>query len=93
MFLQLSVILFTGGLPQCMLGYHPPEADTPQKQALPGSRHPPEADTPPEAGNPPEAGTPLRSACWEMRSTGGRCASYWNAILLLLLLVFPEFDL
>ena len=43
---------------------------------------------------PPEVGTPLRSACWEMRSTGGRGASYWNAILLLLLLlVFPEFDL
>ena len=36
MFLHLSVILFRGGcLPQCMLGYTPPE-QTPQ-----GSRHPP----------------------------------------------------
>ena len=51
MFLHLSVILFTGGgLPQCMLGYHPllrtrhpPVADTPPEQAppAPGSRHPP----------------------------------------------------
>ena len=34
-FLHLSVILFTGGLPQCMLGYHTPpdQADPP-----PGSR-------------------------------------------------------
>ena len=41
MFLLMSVILFTGGLPQCMLGY-PREADPP-----PGSRHPPGAGTPP----------------------------------------------
>ena len=44
MFLHLSVILFTGwgGLPQCMLGCHPPPgAGTPQDQAPPGSRHPP----------------------------------------------------
>ena len=51
----LSVILFTGGLPQCMLGYHSPGADTPptpwdqvppgpgtpRDQAPPGTRHPP----------------------------------------------------
>ena len=29
---------------------------------------------------PPRADTP-RSACWEIRSTSGRYASYWNAIL------------
>ena len=41
MFLQLSVILFTGGgLPQCMLGYHTPRLGSPR------SRHPPGADTP-----------------------------------------------
>ena len=44
-FLHVSVILSTGGgLPQCMLGYHPPgagttppRADTPQEQAPPGA--------------------------------------------------------
>ena len=47
MFLQVCVILFTGGgcLPQCMLGYHPPP---PWEQMPPGSRHPPRADTPRE---------------------------------------------
>ena len=42
-FLHLSVILFTGGgLPQWMLGYHPPE------QTPPGSR-PPREQTPPHS--------------------------------------------
>ena len=52
MFLQAPVILLTGeGLPQCMLGYHPPGADTPLEQTppgadtTPGSRQPPRADT------------------------------------------------
>ena len=73
----LSVILFTGGcLPQCMLGYTPPprpEADTPwdQRQIPSGSRHPL-----PRSRHPP-----LHSACWEIRSTSGRYASYWNAYL------------
>ena len=31
---------------------------------------------------PPGADTPLHSACWEIQSTSGRYASYWNAILL-----------
>ena len=78
MFLLVSVILLTGGgggggLPQCMLGYHPPGADTPpeqtspQEQTSPGantpwsrpprSRHPPGADTPREQ-TPPRADTP-----------------------------------
>ena len=47
MFLQASVILSTrGGLPQCMLGYHSPQeqtppplgADTPWDQTHPGTR-------------------------------------------------------
>ena len=65
---------------------HPPEqtpsqsrhpgADTPQEQTPPRSRHPPRADT-------PQSRHPLRCrACWEIRSTRGRYASYWNAILL-----------
>ena len=69
-FLHLFVILFTGGcLPQCMLGYHPPEqippweqtppgADTPWEQTPPRSRHTPWADTPQEQTHPPRAHTP-----------------------------------
>ena len=51
MFLHLSVILSTGGegLPQCMLGYHPP-----------GTRHPPQSRHPPGPG-PPKANTPRTS--------------------------------
>ena len=46
MFLHVSVILLTGGLPQCMLGYHPP-GQTPQEQT------PQRADTHPGADTPP----------------------------------------
>ena len=54
MFLQVCVILFTGGgcLPRCMLGYHPPGADPP-----PRSRHPPRADTP-QSRYPPKTRPP-----------------------------------
>ena len=43
MFLQLCVILFTGGgLPQCMLGYHPlPRRHPPQKGGIPLQGDPP----------------------------------------------------
>ena len=37
--------------------------------------------TPWQGDTPPGKETPLRSACWEIRSTSGRYASYWNAIL------------
>ena len=47
-FSQARVILFTGGLPQCMLGYQTlpdqtplDQAQPPPDQAPPGSRHPP----------------------------------------------------
>ena len=60
MFLQASVILYTVGggcLPQCMLGCHPPGADT-----LPRADTPPGADTPqsrhPRSRHPPGADTP-----------------------------------
>ena len=33
---------------------------------------------------PREQTTPLRSACWEIRATSGRYASYWNVYLYLL---------
>ena len=76
-----------GGVPQCMLGYHTPLGPGPPEQThppRPGTPHPPDkvplgADTP--QTRPPRPGTPLHSACWEIRSTSGRYASYWNAIL------------
>ena len=66
----------------------------------PLTRHAPGTDTPPGPGTPPRADTPqtrhphppeqapppLHSASWEIRSTSGRYASYWNAILLQILL-------
>ena len=57
MFLPVSVILLTwGALPQCVLGYHSPGADTPAEQTPPNSRQPPE-QTPPIANTPPAADT------------------------------------
>ena len=53
----------------------------------PTSRHHPPGPGTPRPGMPPGAGTPWdqapaqSSACWEIRSTRGRYASYWNAIL------------
>ena len=84
MFLHVSVILSTGGgLPHCMLGYHTPQEQTPLGPD-PQTRHPPD-QTPPGLDPPVGPGTPqnspLRSACWEIWSTSGRYASYWNAIL------------
>ena len=96
-FLHLFVILFTvGGLPQCMLGCHPhpPGLGTPLPRDQP---HPPGPGTPPgpctprdqthtphphPPGNrhPPGPGTPPPETR-EIRSTRGRYASHWNAIL------------
>ena len=93
MFLQVSVIHSVhrggGGLPQCMLGYPPDQADTPQDQTPPGpGRHPPRSDTPPGPGRHPpsqdQADPPPREADSSIRSTSGRYASYWNAFLFLL---------
>ena len=57
-FLHLSVIhsVHRGGLPQCMLGYHPPGADTPPGQN-PLDQNPPGPYTPPEQ-TPPDQ-TPM----------------------------------
>ena len=77
-FLHLSVFLFMGGLPQCMLGYHtpweqtPPGTDTPWEQTL-GADTPLGADT-----------TPPRQADSGIQSMSGRYVSYWNAFLLAL---------
>ena len=69
MFLHVSVILFTGGLPQCMLGYTALERTLPppRRRPLPG-RHLPT----------------VSSTCWEIWATSGWYASYWNAYLLFL---------
>ena len=53
----------------------PPWANTPSGQTLPLGRHPP-MQTPHPLGR-----HPLHSACWEIRATSGRYASYWNAYL------------
>ena len=78
-FSQASVVLLTGGgLPQCMLGYHPPGADIPQSRhplprnrpLPPRSRQPPGADDPPgSTPRPRSTSLPLnrRRACWEIQ--------------------------
>ena len=76
-FLHLSVILFTGGIclstcwdaPSPGPGRHPPRTiQTPPQD---------QTDTPPGPGRHPHQ----CRACWEIRSTRGWYASYWNAFL------------
>ena len=62
----LSVILFTRGSASVHAGIHTP---SPQEQTH-------------REQTPWEQTPPLRSACWEIRSTSGRYASYLNAYLL-----------
>ena len=58
MFLQLSVILLRGGLPQCMLGYTPQEHTNPwTRYTPPGSRHPLDQVHPLDQLHPPGPGT------------------------------------
>ena len=65
-----------------MLGYHPQGPGTPSRTRHPRSRHPLGPGTPLGADT-----TPLHSACWEIRSTSRRYASYWNAILFIYFLL------
>ena len=53
----------------------PGKADPLGKETPWQGRNPPGKETTPWQGRPPH------SACWEIRSTSGRYASYWNAIL------------
>ena len=62
----------------CPQGGVSKHADTPSTGRLPSRHLPP--------GRHPWSDIPLRIACWEIRSTSGRYASYWNAILLQLTL-------
>ena len=79
------MILFTGeGSTSVHAGIpHPPSR--PPQQSSPKDQAPPLGP-----GTPPGPGTSPRSsrAYWEIRSTSGRYASYWNAIL-----YFPNFAL
>ena len=67
-----------GGLPKCMMGYHPPDQASPRPGA-PRTRHPPQTRHP--QTRHPLYQPPRHRACWEIRSTRGWYASYWNAIL------------
>ena len=64
---------------------HPPSRSRhtpPPEQTPPGADTPPE-QTPPRSRHPPPWEQTSRPACCEIRSTRGRYASYWNAILFL----------
>ena len=92
MFLQVCVILSTGGVPDQVqppgTRYPPDQVHcpwtryTPRDQVLPWTRY-----TPPGPGTPPRPGTPSwtrytpGTRYTPPRSTRGRYASYWNAIL------------
>ena len=99
MFLQASLILLTGGWRSASVhagiappgNRHPleqtptPQEQTPPRTDTPQSRHPPQEQTPPSGADiPPGADTtPQSRACWEIWSTRGWYASYWNANLFL----------
>ena len=92
MFLQASVILLTGGY-LTPPGADPPRAHTPPHSRPPPRTRPPPEQTPPEQTTPPQSRTcfppPPQRACCEIRSTRGRYASYWNAILFKLRITDP----
>ena len=102
-FSQASVILFTGGV--CLSAcwdITPPGPGTPLDQAPPRPGIPPGSrpswpGTPldqasPQTRHPPRPGIPPTQsrAYWEIRSTSGRYASYWNAILVSQLFAFSS---
>ena len=72
-------------LSPCWDTTHPLGPGTP-RACTPSSR-PPGPDTLRTRHPLPQTRYPPRSACWEIRSTSGRYASYWNAILLTTILV------
>ena len=82
MFLQASVILFTGGRMSASVhaGIPPPREQNPR-----ADHHPPWEQTPPPEADTPRADTPQsrppREAHASIRSMSGRFASYWNAFL------------
>ena len=83
-FLHLFVILFTeGGSASVHAGIPPRDQAPPGTDTPSGAATLTQEQTPPTRHPPPEqTHTPRSKACWEIRSTSGRYASYWNAILL-----------
>ena len=91
-FLHLSVILFTPLDQVHPLGQvHPPDQVPPRTRYTPWDQvHSPGPGTPPwdqvhplGPGTPPwDQVHPPSSACWEIWTTSGRYASYWNVFLL-----------
>ena len=84
MFSQACVILFTGGSASVQAGLPPREQEplweqAPPEQASPWEQTPLQEQTPPKSRHPPQC-----RACWEIRSTHRRYASYWNAILFII---------
>ena len=71
-FLHLFVILFTGGSASVHAGIPPPL----NRAHTPGP------------GTPPDQATPWHRTCWKIRSTCRRYSSYWNAILLIEVLLW-----
>ena len=57
-------------------GSAPVHAGIPSPQTRQAPPHPDQAGIPPRTRKAP----PRSRAYWEIRSTSGRCASYWNAI-------------
>ena len=58
-----------------------PKVGTPSGRYTPCPPPPLWAGTPPRRYTPRQVHTPGSSVCWEIRSTSGRYASYWNAFL------------
>ena len=94
MFLQVCVILFTGG--EYLTRYPPPrdQVHPPGPGTPPRTRYTPRGPgTPPWTRyTPPDQVPPLGPAppprTREIRSTCGRYASYWNAFLLMFMFMF-----
>ena len=63
------------------LNQAPPPGPNPTEPGNPLDQAPPGPGSPPDQAAPRTRHPLLRSACWEIRSTSGRYASYWNAIL------------
>ena len=82
MFLQVSVILLTGGSASVHPGIHPPAKDTPLPRR-PVCQGDPPPRRPPHQGRqaPPARPTPKGDYCC------GRYASYWNAFLFVDILI------
>ena len=77
----LSVVLFTGGRGSSWAGTPPGQVHSPAGTP-PGQVHPPRQVPIQNQVHTPAGTSPQRGACWEIRATSGRYASYWNAFLL-----------